>query len=133
MQELGSASDFDDGYDSDLMGDEADRARLAGMTELEREMELAERSERRDEIKERRQTARVLKQQQRSAAKVLRSVPSFLQQCEGFGQANRNSITKYCPNAPFYVLAAPDPLQAKILQTSSSGHTQLDYTSVIEQ
>ena len=65
-----SASDFDDGYDSDLMGDEADRARLAGMSELEREMELAERSERRDEIKERRQTARVLKQQQRSAAKV---------------------------------------------------------------
>ena len=73
MQELGSASDFDDGYDSDLMGDEADRARLAGMTELEREMELAERSERRDEMKERRQTARVLKQQQRSAAKVPRS------------------------------------------------------------
>lgn len=70
-QEVGSASDFDDGYGSDLMGDDDDRARLAEMTELDREMELAERSERRDEIKERRQTARVLRQQQRTAAKVI--------------------------------------------------------------
>lgn len=52
------------------MGDDKDRARLAAMTELDREMELADRAERRDEMKERRQTARVLKQQQQAAAKV---------------------------------------------------------------
>ena len=52
------------------MGDDKDRARLAAMTELDREMELADRAERRDEMKERRQTARVLRQQQQAAAKV---------------------------------------------------------------
>ena len=67
-QELGS--DIDDGYGSDLMGDEEDRARLASMNELEREMELADRSERRDKELERRRTARMLKQQQRSTAKA---------------------------------------------------------------
>ena len=65
-----SGSEFDDGYDDDLMGDEKDRARLAGLTELDREMELAERAEKRDEMLERRQTARVLRQQQQTAAKV---------------------------------------------------------------
>ena len=67
-QELGS--DVDDGYGSDLMGDEEDRVRLASMNELEREMELADRSERRDKELERRRTARMLKQQQRSTAKA---------------------------------------------------------------
>lgn len=56
------------------MGDDKDRARLAAMTELDREMELADRAERRDEMKERRQTARVLRQQQQAAAKVRNSV-----------------------------------------------------------
>lgn len=50
------------------MGDDEDRARLAAMNELERELVLAERAEQRDEMKERRQTARVLKQQ--AAAKA---------------------------------------------------------------
>ena len=52
------------------MGDEEDRARLAAMNELERELELAERAEKRDEMLERRQTARVLRQQQQAADKV---------------------------------------------------------------
>lgn len=52
------------------MGDEADRAKLAAMTELDRELILAERAEERDELLERRQTARVLRQQQQAAAKV---------------------------------------------------------------
>lgn len=68
MQESGS--EFDDGYGSDLMGDDADRSRLAAMNELQRELELADRAERRDEMKERRQTAWVLKQQQQAAAKA---------------------------------------------------------------
>ena len=64
------ASDFDDGYGSDLMGNESDRTRLASMNELEREMELAERAENRDKELERRRTARMLKQQQHKAAQV---------------------------------------------------------------
>ena len=45
-------ADAGDGYESDLMGDDADRSRLAAMTEVERENELYERREarkRRDE------------------------------------------------------------------------------------
>lgn len=52
------------------MGDSADRARLAGMNELEREMELAERAENRDKELERRRTARMFKQQQQRAAQA---------------------------------------------------------------
>lgn len=50
------------------MADDEDRARLAAMNELDRELVLAERAEKRDEMQERRQTARVLKQQQQQAA-----------------------------------------------------------------
>ena len=63
------------------MGDDKDRARLAEMTELGREMILAERSEKRDEMLERRQTARVLRQQQQAAAKVRRPGQMMIQKC----------------------------------------------------
>ena len=39
---------FDDGFDSDLMGDEEDRAQLEEMTEAQREKILYERTERRE-------------------------------------------------------------------------------------
>lgn len=54
------------------MGDDQDRARLAAMTELDRELVLADRAEKRDEMQERRQTARLLREQQnqQAAAKV---------------------------------------------------------------
>jgi hypothetical protein len=61
---------FEDGYGSDLMGDEADRAKLMAMTELEREMELTERAERRDELVERKRAAKLLKQRQEEADAV---------------------------------------------------------------
>ena len=38
---------FHDGYDENLFGDEEDRQRLENMTELERELELFDRFERR--------------------------------------------------------------------------------------
>ncbi|CAG0904466.1 unnamed protein product [Cyprideis torosa] len=44
---------FDDGFDDDLMGDEADRQRLAQMTDKERETEIFKRIERRDALKAR--------------------------------------------------------------------------------
>ena len=68
MQEL--ESEYDDGYGSDLMGDDDDRARLAAMTELDREMELADRAETREKELERRQTMRALKDKQRLASQV---------------------------------------------------------------
>eukprot|EP00191_Tetraselmis_sp_GSL018_P005387 CAMPEP_0177598450 /NCGR_PEP_ID=MMETSP0419_2-20121207/12361_1 /TAXON_ID=582737 /ORGANISM="Tetraselmis sp., Strain GSL018" /LENGTH=257 /DNA_ID=CAMNT_0019090907 /DNA_START=147 /DNA_END=917 /DNA_ORIENTATION=+ len=49
--------EFGDGYDAELYKDEEDRQRLAAMTELEREMILAERAEQRDKLKERRLNA----------------------------------------------------------------------------
>ena len=44
---------FDDGFDSDLMGDEEDRAQLEDMTEAQREKILYERTERREAMKKR--------------------------------------------------------------------------------
>ena len=41
---------FGDGYDEHLLGDEEDRTRLAQMTEIDREEELAKRRERRDQL-----------------------------------------------------------------------------------
>jgi len=43
----------DDGYGSDLMGGDDDRERLAAMTELDREMILADRAEERDKARQR--------------------------------------------------------------------------------
>lgn len=66
---------FDDGYASDLMGDAEDRARLAAMSELDRELELAERGEKRDDMLERRkllQKQRQAERKQKPAARKAR-------------------------------------------------------------
>ncbi|CAK8677390.1 unnamed protein product [Clavelina lepadiformis] len=44
---------FDDGYDSDLVGDEMDRRRLSNMTEKERELEFYNRLVRREVLQKR--------------------------------------------------------------------------------
>ncbi|XP_065091938.1 RNA polymerase-associated protein Rtf1 [Ochlerotatus camptorhynchus] len=56
-----SDSEFDDGYDENLMGDEADRARLNALSEKERETEIFKRIERRDVMKTRWEIERKLK------------------------------------------------------------------------
>lgn len=48
-----SEEEFNDGYDDQLMGDEEDRARLAGLTEKERETEIFKRIEQRELMKTR--------------------------------------------------------------------------------
>lgn len=63
--EAESSDEDDDGYGDDLYGDDEDRARLAAMNEMEREMELFERSEARDRRREARRNKRLLKQSQR--------------------------------------------------------------------
>merc|ERR1711913_203181 len=62
----GSWEKFDDGYDDEFIGDDADREWLEGLTEREREAELFKRSERRDEMKKRFEITRKLKLQQRN-------------------------------------------------------------------
>lgn len=48
-----SQEEFNDGYDDKLMGDEEDQARLAEMTEKEREQEIFKRIEQREIMKTR--------------------------------------------------------------------------------
>lgn len=48
-----SEEEFNDGYDDQLMGDEEDRARLASLTEKERETEIFKRIEHRELMKKR--------------------------------------------------------------------------------
>lgn len=48
-----SQEEFNDGYDENLMGDEEDQARLAQMTEKEREQEIFKRIEQREVMKTR--------------------------------------------------------------------------------
>lgn len=48
-----SDEEFNDGYDENLMGDEEDQARLAQMTEKEREQEIFNRIEKREVLKTR--------------------------------------------------------------------------------
>ncbi|KAI5639583.1 plus-3 domain-containing protein [Phthorimaea operculella] len=65
---IDSEQEFDDGYDENLMGDEEDRARLAAMSEKEREQEIFKRIERRDLMKTRWEIERKLRLARRSAA-----------------------------------------------------------------
>lgn len=57
--------EFDDGLDEDLIGDDVDRARLAEMTEREREEELYKRAENREALKKRFEIQKKLKHQQK--------------------------------------------------------------------
>ena len=56
----GEIPDFDDGLDDNLVGDEADRRKLAMMTEKEREQELFNRMEKREALKTRMEIEQVL-------------------------------------------------------------------------
>lgn len=64
QQEEEESEGDEDGYGSDLYEDDEDRDKLQAMTELDREMILADRAEKRDQDRQRRQ----LLQQQRSMA-----------------------------------------------------------------
>lgn len=74
-----SAFEFNDGYDSDLKGDEEDCERLEGMTEKERETELFERAERREAMRKRfeiekkiRERTKIEKREKRRLARLER-------------------------------------------------------------
>ncbi|XP_037947819.1 RNA polymerase-associated protein Rtf1-like [Teleopsis dalmanni] len=56
-----SDSEFNDGYDENLMGDEEDRKRLNGLSEKERETEIFKRIEQRDRLRTRWEIERKLK------------------------------------------------------------------------
>lgn len=56
-----SDSEFNDGFDENLMGDKEDRSRLEGLSEKERETEIFKRIERRDMMKTRWEIERKLR------------------------------------------------------------------------
>ena len=68
--QVSDEDEFDGGYGSDLMGDEEDRASLMAMNELQREMILAERAEKRDLERERLRNAKLLRQHQQASQQV---------------------------------------------------------------
>lgn len=61
-----SESEFNDGYDENLMGDEEDQARLHALSEKERETEIFKRSERRDALRRRWEIEQKLRQAKRA-------------------------------------------------------------------
>jgi hypothetical protein len=73
--------EFDDGYGSDLMGDEEDREKLMAMDELAREMILAERAEKRDEERERLRNAKMIKQREQAAKQVKNGLVVCVRSC----------------------------------------------------
>lgn len=62
----GSDSEFNDGYDENLMGDEEDRKRLQALSEKERETEIFKRSEQRDLLRRRWEIEQKLRQAKRA-------------------------------------------------------------------
>mmetsp|Transcript_39644 Transcript_39644/g.64304 ORF Transcript_39644/g.64304 Transcript_39644/m.64304 type:complete len:602 (+) Transcript_39644:99-1904(+) len=71
--DLSDDEEFNDGYGSDLQGDEKDRNWLASLTELEREQELAQRHNKRDVARERWELMRKIKATEAAGGSV--SVP----------------------------------------------------------
>ncbi|KXJ77904.1 hypothetical protein RP20_CCG006211 [Aedes albopictus] len=65
-----SDSEFSDGYDDKMVGDEKDRARLSALSEKEREMEIFERIEWHDAMKTRWEIERKLKLAKKADRKV---------------------------------------------------------------
>ena len=64
-----SESEFDDGYDENLMGDEEDKKRLNMMTEKEREQELFKRVEQREAMRTRFDIEKKLRQAKKKEMK----------------------------------------------------------------
>lgn len=62
--------EFDDGYDENLIGDEADRERLSTMTEREREQEIFKRLEHREVLKRRFELEKKLKMRQKTGGNI---------------------------------------------------------------
>lgn len=60
-----SESEFNDGFDENMMGDDEDQARLLALSEKERETEIFKRIERRDELKTRWEIEKKLRQARR--------------------------------------------------------------------
>ena len=61
---------FNDGYDSDFIGDDDDRTKLENLTEKEREEEIFRRSEQRDLLMKRFEMQKKLKQQQKAQVRA---------------------------------------------------------------
>lgn len=84
-----SDEEFNDGYQSDMMGDEEDRFRLAQMTEKEREQEIFRRVEARETMKTRFNIERKLRREQRRELKKQRLLESASDSRDGFAERRK--------------------------------------------
>jgi len=85
--------EFDDGLDSDLIGDDDDRDALEEMTEKQREEELFKRAERREELKKRFEISKKLRLQNKDKPPPSRS-PSVSEQSVGSGSGSNSASDK---------------------------------------
>lgn len=84
-----SDEEFNDGYHSDMMGDEEDRFRLAQMTEKEREQEIFRRVEARETMKTRFNIERKLRREKRRELKKQRLLESASDSVDGFSDRKK--------------------------------------------
>ena len=83
--------EFDDGLDSDLVGDDDDRDALEEMTEKQREEELFQRAERREELKKRFEISKKLRLQNKDRKSRSSSSSSRDRAASGSGEDNSRS------------------------------------------
>ena len=83
--------EFDDGLDSDLVGDDDDRDALEEMTEKQREEELFQRAERREELKKRFEISKKLRLQNKERKSRSSSSSSRDRAASGSGEDNERS------------------------------------------
>ena len=83
--------EFDDGLDSDLVGDDDDRDALEEMTEKQREEELFQRAERREELKKRFEISKKLRLQNKERKSRSSSSSSRGRAASGSGEDNERS------------------------------------------
>ena len=84
--------EFDDGLDSDLVGDDDDREALEDMTEKQREEELFRRAERREELKKRFEISKKLRLQNKERKSRSSSSSSSSSDRSNSKKKNRENI-----------------------------------------
>uniref|UniRef100_U5EYH6 Putative rtf1 n=1 Tax=Corethrella appendiculata TaxID=1370023 RepID=U5EYH6_9DIPT len=111
-----SDSEFNDGYDENLMGDEEDRARLEGLSEKERETEYFKRAERRDVMKTRWEIERKL----RLAKKAERAKDKKPSAAKKKKKKPKPPVTKTNEKPTVKLLPPPAPIEAATSPSAAS-------------
>lgn len=84
------SSVFNDGYDSEMIGDEEDRKRLDEMTEKEREQEIYRRTEQRDLLMRQFEMKKKIKQKEKDALKAEKKKLKNAKKLENKNKSNKS-------------------------------------------